>query len=76
MGSIGRSFSLFSQSLAILRKDKELLLFPLLSGDEIGRSTPKKLVAARKTAAKRLISPNNTLERDAQAVRDRLRSDS
>lgn len=28
----GRSFRIFSESLAILRKDKEILLFPVLSG--------------------------------------------
>ena len=32
MGAIGRSFAIFNQSLAVLKKDKEILLFPLLSG--------------------------------------------
>lgn len=32
MGALGRSFNIFSQSFALLKKDKELLLFPILSG--------------------------------------------
>jgi len=32
MGAIGRSFRIFNESLAVLKKDKEILLFPILSG--------------------------------------------
>jgi hypothetical protein len=32
MGAIGRSFRIFNESLAVLKKDKEILLFPVLSG--------------------------------------------